>query len=258
VENALFLSPPLRCINHFTAFPALPFAPFSCTTFSSQERSCVSTPGGWRSYFFGEQKMSNFSTLTVQPRDRAGKGAARAARREGLLPGVIYGNKQAPVMFNMDPRDLIAEMQKAGFSTRLFEIKLDGATHVCLCQDVQFHPVTDAFIHVDFLRVDANADVTVEVPVHFLNDEKSVGLKKGGVLNIVRHTIEVVAPASNIPEFFEVDLAAVDVNETIHISNVTLPEGVTPTITDRDFTVCTIAAPSGGVAKDEDGAEGEA
>ncbi len=200
--------------------------------------------------------MANENTLNVIRRDRAGKGAARATRRQGLVPGVVYGSKQAPVLVSIDPRPLMAAMHKAGFSTRVFDLVVEGGdTETVMVHDVQFHPVTDAPIAVDFMRVSADTDVVVEVPVHFINQDRCPGIKRGGVLNIVRHEIEVKAKANALPEAIEVDLAGVDVNESVHISAVTLPAGVTPTISDRDFTICTIAAPSG--MKSEAAAEGE-
>lgn len=190
--------------------------------------------------------MSDIGTLSLKGRDRAGKGAARATRREGLIPGVIYGGRQPPVLVAMDPRDLMAEMMRAGFSTRMFDASVEGGdTHRVMVQDAQMHPVTDKPIHVDFLRIGRDTEVTVEIPVHFLNDTQSPGLKRGGVLNIVRHEIEVIGKPDALPDFFELDLTGADIGDSLHVSKVTFPEGVRPTITDRDFTICTIAAPSG-------------
>jgi len=198
--------------------------------------------------------MSDIVTLPVQKRERAGKGAARAVRREGLVPGVIYGDKQEPVLIQMDPRPLMAEVRKAGFFAHQYDLDLDGKTHRVMAQDVQFHVVTDAPIHVDFLRVGKNTVVTAEIPVHFVNNEKSPGIKKGGVLNIVRHDVEVVGRPDDLPEELTVDLTGLDLNDSVHISAVKMPAGVKPTI-DRDFTIATIAAPSG--LKSEAAAEGE-
>jgi len=189
--------------------------------------------------------MSDISTLPVQGRERAGKGAARAVRRAGLVPGVIYGDKQEPVLLQMDPRPLWAELNKGGFYARQFQLDLDGAQHRVMAQDVQFHPVSDAIMHVDFLRISATSRVTAEVPVRFLNEEKCPGIKRGGVLNIVRHDVELVGTPDAMPDHLEVDLIGFDVGESIHISAVTLPEGVSPTISDRDFTIATVTAPSG-------------
>lgn len=205
----------------------------------------VGTPGGRRRFSTEIFIMTEVITFNVQKRDRAGKGAARAIRRQGLVPGVIYGDNQAPVMFAMDPRPLIAALNKPGFYTHQYDIVVDGVSHHCMAQDVQFGVVSDAPIHMDFLRVGKNTVVTAMVPVHFDNQEACPGLKQGGVLNIVRHEIEVHAKPDDLPEQIVVDLAAVELGASVHISAVTLPAGVTPVITDRDFTVATIVAPSG-------------
>ncbi len=191
------------------------------------------------------------TTLTAVKRERAGKGAARAVRNEGLVPGVIYGDKQPPAMFAIDPRQLLAQMARPGFWTHQFEIEIDGAKTLTMCQDLQVHPVTDRPIHVDFLRIRADSIVTVEVPVKFVKEEASPGLKRGGVLNIVRHEVEVHCSASAIPEILYADLTGLDVGDSIHISAIALPEGVKPTITDRDFTIATVVAPSGMKRGDE-------
>ncbi len=188
--------------------------------------------------------MADVSALTVQGRDRAGKGAARATRRQGLVPGVIYGDNKDPVLIAMEPRDLTVAMHKPGFATQIFEITVDKDSHRAMAQDVQIDPVRDVPIHVDFRRIGKNTIVTVEVPVHFSNELESPGLKRGGVLNIVRHEIEVRARPDDLPEQFMIDLTGLDIGDSVHISAVTLPDGVTLTITDRDFTICTIAPPT--------------
>ena len=200
--------------------------------------------------------MADSLALTVQGRDGAGKGAARATRRAGLVPGVIYGDNKEPILIAIEPRVLIAQMHKPGFSTHIFDIELDGTSHRAMAQDVQMHPVRDVPIHVDFRRIGKNTVVTVEVPVHFTNELASPGLKIGGVLNIVRHEIEVRARPDDLPEQFEIDLSGLEIGDSVHISAVALPDGIKPTITDRDFTICTIAAPTVSVAAD-DGEEGE-
>lgn len=202
--------------------------------------------------------MTDVITIPVQSRDRAGKGAARAVRREGLVPGVIYGDKQAPVLFKMDPRPLMAQLKRAGFYTHQYELEVDGKKHRVMAQDVQFHVVTDQPIHVDFLRINKNTIVTASVSVHFDNQDTCPGLKEGGVLNIVRHDIEVHAKPDDLPESIVVDLSKVALNESVHISSVTLPKGVTPVIADRDFTICTIAAPSGLRSEKSEGGDDEA
>lgn len=187
----------------------------------------------------------NNASLSLKGRDRAGKGAARATRREGLIPGVIYGGRKAPVLVSLDPRVVMAEMKRVGFSSRVFGLAVDGASAgPAIVHSVQFHPVTDVPLHVDFLRVDKDTEVNVEVPVHFLNEDKAPGIKRGGVLNVVRHDIEVIGRPGEMPPFFEVDLTGAEIGDSIHISAVKIPSSIRLTITDRDFTICTIAAPS--------------
>jgi len=194
-------------------------------------------------------------TATVLPavkRERAGKGAARAVRKEGLVPGVIYGDKQEPVLLSMDPRVILSEMARPGFWTRQFEVEIDGKKTLTLCQDLQVHVVTDAPIHIDFLRIREDSEVTVEIPVKFINETASPGLKRGGVLNVVRSAVECTCKANAIPENLVADLTGFEVGDSLHISAIELPAGVVPTITDRDFTVATVVAPSG--LKSEDNA----
>ncbi len=188
--------------------------------------------------------MSETHSLIVTPRERAGKGAARAARREGLIPAVIYGDKRPPVTINLNYNEVFQKLHRPGFYTHLYELAVDGGTERVLARDVQFDPVRDTPIHVDFLRVGKGATVTVNVPVHFVNEEASPGLKQGGVLNVVRHEISLVCPADNIPETIEIDLTGVELAASIHVSMVKLPQGAEPEISDRDFTIATIAAPS--------------
>lgn len=201
--------------------------------------------------------MTELSNLPAKPRDRAGKGAARGTRRNGLVPGVIYGAKQAPSLIAIEPKHLIAEMHKSGFSTRLFDIAVDGGkTERALVKDVQLHPVSDMPIHVDFLRVSKESVVHIHVPVHFVNELASPGLKRGGVLNIVRHDIEVVCSPDNIPKDITLDLTGMDIGDSIHINDVKLPEGVKPIIHERNFTVASIAPPT--VVRTETAGEGGA
>ncbi len=187
--------------------------------------------------------MSDVLTLDAQTRDRAGKGASRAVRREGRVPAVIYGNKQPALAIHVEEKRLVKLLETGFFANSVVEVTVDGTAHLTLPRDIQFHPVTDRPLHVDFLRVAADELIAVFVPVHFINEDTSPGLKRGGVLNVVRHEIEVRCPAGIIPDFITVDVAGFDVGESIHISAVTLPDNVTPVI-DRDFTIATIAAPS--------------
>ena len=199
--------------------------------------------------------MADITSITAEVRERAGKGAARAERQAGRVPAVIYGNKEQPVTVSVSPRTLQQELHKPGFFTRVFEVEVNGNKHLVLPRDVQLHPVTDSPIHVDFLRVTKNTKINVGVPVIFLNDEKSPGLKRGGVLNIVRHEIELACNAMEIPHSLTADLDGLDIGDAIHISHIALPEGVQPVISDRDFTVATIAAPSKLKSAEEEAAE---
>ncbi len=200
--------------------------------------------------------MTQVIALAAELRARAGKGTARQTRRDGRVPAVIYGGKQTPVTISLNEREFVRILHQPGFFTHLFDVTVDGATHRVLPRDVQFHPVTDMPLHVDFLRVSAETRITVNVPVEFVDQDKSPGLKRGGVLNIVRHEVEVTCGADNIPEHLTISCEGFDVGASIHISAVKMPAGVQPTITDRDFTVATIVAPSG--LKSEEGAEAAA
>lgn len=187
--------------------------------------------------------MSDLETMTAQRRDRAGKGAARATRRAGMVPGVIYGDKKPPLNIALEFRVFYKKLENPSFMATLFDLDIDGEKHRVLPRDVQYDPVTDFPIHVDFLRLGKDTTVTVAVPVTFVNEDDCPGIRVGGVLNIVRHEIEVDCRHDAIPSEIVVDLAGVEVGESIHISAITLPDGVTATITDRDFTIATIAAP---------------
>lgn len=199
--------------------------------------------------------MAEISTIAAQRRERAGKGPARAARRAGRVPGVIYGSKKDPAMVTVDPRELDRELKTGAFLATIYDVQLDQDKERVLPRDVQFDPVTDRPIHVDFLRVSATSSVTVQVPVNFLNEEESPGLKRGGLLNVVRHEIEMTCRADAIPSSVDVDLTGLDIGDSVHISMISLPDGVAPTITDRDFTVATVAAPT--VVQEEEEAEAE-
>ncbi len=201
--------------------------------------------------------MADVSTISATPRGGVGKGAARTARRNGMVPGMIYGNRLEPVMINVERPILDRELGQAGFFIRLVDIEVDGEKHRVLPREVQFHPVTDAPLHIDFLRFSADRKLSVAVPVRFLNEDESPGLKRGGVLNIVRHEVEVQCTADNIPNEFEIDVTGLDIGDAMHASAISLPEGVAFTITDRDFTVATIAAPTVMAADEEEEEEVE-
>jgi ribosomal protein L25, Ctc-form len=189
--------------------------------------------------------MSETSAIVVELRDRAGKGAARATRREGKVPGVIYGAKQAPVTIALDPRVIWAELHKPGFKTRLFDIDLgNGSKERCLARDVQFHPVNDQPQHIDFLRVSADAVVHVKVPVHVANADKAPGVKRGGVVTVELHEIEVACSPDSIPSEIVVDLAGLDIGASVHVSELALPAGVTPYHVAAQGTVVLIAPPT--------------
>ena len=203
--------------------------------------------------------MSDMTTISASERERVGKGSARAARRAGLVPAVIYGNKKDPVGITMEAREITKIVHQPGIFGRLLEIDVAGTKSTVLTRDIQFHPVSDVVMHLDFLRVSQSATVAVAVPVEFINEDKCPGIKIGGVLNVVRYEVELNCPATAIPEKITIDLEGVKIGDSIHISAIPLPDGVSPTITDRDFTVATMASPGGGVKNedDEDAADGE-
>jgi large subunit ribosomal protein L25 len=189
--------------------------------------------------------MSDQLTLSAEPRDRAGKGASRHLRREGRVPAVIYGDKKDPIGISVNERELAKMLGTGHFMNSVVMIEgADKAAIRTLPKDVQFHPVTDRPLHVDFFRIGEHSTVHVNVPLVFENEEASPGIKRGGVLSIVRHEVELVVDAAEIPDQITVDLTGVEVGESIHISAVTLPKGAHWAIEDRDFTVATITAPS--------------
>ncbi|MGB2439630.1 MAG: 50S ribosomal protein L25/general stress protein Ctc [Candidatus Puniceispirillaceae bacterium] len=199
--------------------------------------------------------MSDITQIDATMRSRVGKGSARAARRAGKIPAVIYGDKQAPLSIEMEARVVRKVIHEPGIFGRLLNINIDGKDNTVLTRDIQMHPVSDEPLHMDMLRVGASSTVSVAVPVEFINHELSPGLKIGGVLNVVRFEVELNCPAGDIPEKITVDLDGIKIGDSIHISAIPLPEGATPTITDRDFTVATLQSPGGGV-KNEDEEEG--
>ena len=187
--------------------------------------------------------MSKNYALKAETRDGAGKGAARQLRRDGKTPAVIYGDNKEPVKIALNSNDLNTEYNKGHMFTTLCDIDVNGEKHLVLARDVQLHPVTDIAEHADFLRVTAKTKINVSVPVQFLGEEESPGLKERGVLNVVRFEVELVCSATKIPEALEVDISTKEIGDAIKMSDATLPEGTKPVITDRDFTIATIAAP---------------
>jgi large subunit ribosomal protein L25 len=192
--------------------------------------------------------MSDQLTLAAETRDRVGKGASRALRRDGRVPAVIYGQNKEPTSIHLEAKALVKALSTGHFMNTV--VMINGQR--TLPKDVAFHPVTDVPVHVDFLRISAHATVTVSVPVHFVDEEEAPGIKKGnGVLNIVRHEVELVCDASEIPTEITVSLKGMEIGDAIHISDVKLPKGVEPSVDDRDFTIATIVPPTVPTAEDE-------
>ncbi|OYW45199.1 MAG: 50S ribosomal protein L25/general stress protein Ctc [Sphingomonadales bacterium 32-68-7] len=208
--------------------------------------------------------MSDALTLPAELRERAGKGASRALRREGRVPAVIYGGNDEPTPIHIEERALLRQLNSGHFMNSIVMIDVGGKPVRTIPKDVALHPVTDRPLHADFLRLSKDSKIQVAVPVVFVNEEESPGLKKGAVLNVVRHELELVCESDKIPDDIQIDVTGLDVGDSIHISNVTLPQGSESAITDRDFTIATIVAPSAlRSSEGEDGdeaapAEGEA
>jgi len=201
--------------------------------------------------------MPDIGTIAAESRDGKGKGSARSARRNGKTPAVIYGDKKSPETISLSTHELELLYKRGDFMSRLCDVTVAGDTVRTIPRDVQLDPVTDRPLHVDFLRLGAGATVDISVPVIFLGEEECPGLKTGGVLNVVRFEVELRCPANNMATQIEIDLSELDIGDSVHISSVSLPEGATPTITDRDFTIATIAAPSGGTEDEDEVVEGE-
>jgi large subunit ribosomal protein L25 len=197
-----------------------------------------------RMFYRGDLSMSKAVAFAAEPRQQTSKGAAKATRRAGRVPGIIYGNKQDPVLISVDAIDLTQKLKVQGFFSHVYEITVDGKSHRVLARDLQLDPVTDFPIHVDFMRFSAATRLNIEVDVHFENEEDCPGLRQGGVLNVVRHAVELLCAPDSIPEYLAANLAGLEIGDSIHISAIALPEDVQLTITDRDFTIATIAAPT--------------
>jgi large subunit ribosomal protein L25 len=189
--------------------------------------------------------MSAVISVSAQLRERAGKGAARSTRRAGRVPAVIYGEKQEATLISVDPKELDRLVHKKAFFASLLDIDLAGKKHRVLPRDVQFNPVTDVIEHLDFQRIGKDTKIHVNVPVVVKNEAAAPGIKRGGVLNLVRHEIPFTCSPENIPQQIVVDLTGLDIGASIHISSIELPQGATPNLRERDFTVVTIGAPSG-------------
>jgi len=194
--------------------------------------------------------------LSVEVRERTGTGGARETRRNGFVPGVLYGGDKGPVSIAMKNNEVQKAINSGQFLASMITIEHKGEQQTVLTRDVQFHPVRDEPVHIDFQRVDEDTVITVEVGVRFINDEKSPGLKRGGILNVVRHAVEVNTPAGKIPDEIVVDLEGYEIGDSVHISAVTLPEGVTPAITDRDFTIATLQGSRASREAEDGDAEG--
>lgn len=199
--------------------------------------------------------MSDALTLPAELRERAGKGASRELRRNGRVPAVIYGGKEEPTPIHVEERLLMRLLNTGYFTNSIVMLEIDGKPVRTLPKDVAVHPVTDRPLHVDFLRLAKDAKIQVAVPVVFVNEEASPGLKRGGVLNVVRHELELICESDKIPDDVTIDVTGLEVGDAIHISSVTLPTGSESAITDRDFTIATVVAPS--ALKQADAAAGE-
>ena len=188
--------------------------------------------------------MSDPTIINGNLRNSTGKGSARAARRAGRIPAIIFGDKKETISIDIEEREYKKIMNQSGIFSRLLDLSVDGKSNLVLTRDIQFHPVSENPLHVDFMRIGKGSNINVSVPVSFINEELSPGLKTGGVLNTVRFELELMCPADSIPEKIEINLEGLVVGDSIKISSVNLPDGVSSTITDRDFTIATIAAPT--------------
>src|SRR5688572_14475004 len=216
-------------------------------------------PGGVAGQITNEGKceMSEQLTLPAEARDRAGKGASRALRRDGRVPAVVYGDKKEPLSVHVEEKLLVKMLSSGHFMNSVVMVEVGGKPNRTLPKAVDFHPVTSRPIHVDFLRIGEHSQVHVNVPVRFDNEEASPGLKRGGVLNVVQHDLELICDASEIPDEIHIDLTGLEIGDSIHISQVNLPKGSKAAIDDRDFTVATIVAPSAMKSEEDEAAAAE-
>ncbi len=206
--------------------------------------------------------MAKAVKIEAEAREKVGKGASRAARRANKVPAVIYGDNKEPVSVQIPLNVIVRLLNRGGFMSHTYEIAVGKDKHSVLPRDLQLHPVTDVPMHIDFLRLGKGTTVVMNVPVRIIGEEACEGLIRGGVINHTRHDVELNVAAENIPEYVEADISALDINDAVRISDIKLPEGAAPTITDRDFIICTIVAPSGlksseGADDDEEEVEGE-
>ncbi len=201
--------------------------------------------------------MANIIQMQAERRERGGKGAARRLRKQGRVPGVIYGDNKEPEMIHVSFVDLLKQVNTGTFESTLVDLEVEGKKVRCIPRDVQLDPVRDFPIHVDFLRLGKGARIAVEIPVEYVGHEQSPGLKRGGALNIVRHEVEVYVNADNIPEKIVADISGLNIGDSLHISAVKLPEGVEPVIQDRDFTLATITGRVADTTEAEEGEEAE-
>jgi len=188
--------------------------------------------------------MSKETSIDAEIRSGAGKSSVKKVISAGKIPSVIYGLGEDPINISLDKILVQKEINAGGFLTRIFSLNIDGKKNLAIPREVQFHPLSDQPIHVDFLRLAPDSKITLDIPTRFINEETSPGLKRGGVLNVNRRTVQLSCPASNIPEEIVFDLDGLEIGDTIRISSITLPDGVVPLITDRDFTVASVAAPT--------------
>lgn len=200
--------------------------------------------------------MSNSTSLNATARKQGGKGVARRARANGHIPATLYGDKKPAECISIEHRDIVRIFKSGRILSTLLDLNIDNQKQSAITRDVQLHPVSDAILHVDFLRLGADATVAVEVAVNFINEDQCPGIRTGGVLNVVRYTVELNCPVDNIPDEIVIDLEGLNHGHSVHISDITLPDGVAPTITDRDFTIATIASPASTVEEEEEVEEG--